>query len=42
MLAALRRVGAVAGAVGLGTALALAAQPALLTQLAGRLVEAAP
>ena len=42
MVAALRRVGAVLGAVALGTALALAAQPALLTHIAGQLVDAAP
>jgi len=38
MSAALRRVGAVAGAVVLGGALALAAQPAVLADLADRLV----
>lgn len=42
MTAALRRVGTVLGAVALGASLALAAQPALLTQLADRLVDAAP
>lgn len=41
MSAVVQRVGAVVGAVLLGAALALAAQQALLTQLADRLVDAA-
>lgn len=40
--AALRRVGAVVGAVTLGTGLALAAQPALLTEVAARLADLLP
>lgn len=40
MLAAFRRIAAVAGAVSLGAALALAAQPALLTELARPVVDA--
>ncbi|UUI64838.1 hypothetical protein [Cellulomonas wangsupingiae] len=41
MSARLRHVGSVAGAVVLGAGLALAAQPALLTGLTGRLLGAA-
>jgi|GEM_PF-1378298 len=41
MSAALRRVGAVAGAVALGVALALAARPAVLTELVALLVDTA-
>ena len=42
MADALRRVGWVVGAVVAGLGLALAAQPVLLTQLAGRLVDQVP
>ncbi len=42
MAAALRRVGSVVGAVAAGAGLALASHPALLSQLAGQLVDRVP